>query len=124
MAKTVLDVGNCGPDHMAISRMLQNQFEGIQVRRADGLSDTLSTLQESPVDLILVNRKLDYDYSDGIEILKHLKSDAQFRDIPVMLITNFEEHQASAIEAGALRGFGKLQLDSPDTTQRLADILG
>lgn len=120
--KIVLDVGNCGPDHAAIKRLLTNTFDA-EVLKTDSLGDTMRQLKETNVDLILINRKLDIDYSDGIEILKSIKADDALSSIPVMLITNYEEHQATAIEAGALRGFGKLELDKPETHDRLAAIL-
>jgi hypothetical protein len=41
-----------------------------------------------------------------------------------MLITNYEEHQQAAMQAGALRGFGKAELSSPETAKRLAEALG
>ncbi|MFM7930424.1 MAG: response regulator [Pirellula sp.] len=120
--KIVLDVGNCGPDHSAISAMLRKHFD-VEILRADQLSDTLATLQRQEVDLILINRKLDIDYSDGIEILQAVKRSDAYRDIPVMLITNYAEHQQQAIAAGAILGFGKLELHAPETLKRLEAVL-
>ena len=31
--------------------------------------------ESEPFDLVLVNRKLDSDYSDGLEIIKQIKAD-------------------------------------------------
>lgn len=120
--RRVLDVGNCGPDHASIRRCLTSSFE-VDIARAHGLSDTLQQLRENQFDLVLINRKLDQDYSDGIEILKQIKADAELSEIPVMLVTNLEEHQELAMSAGAIRGFGKLALDAPETRQRLAEFL-
>lgn len=120
--RTVLDVGNCGPDHSAIKRMLSSNFD-VTVLQCHGVDDTLHTLHTRSVDLVLINRKLDQDYSDGVEILKLIKADAQLEAVPVMLVTNLEEYQASAVELGAVPGFGKLSLNSPTTQQRLAEIL-
>lgn len=121
--KTVLDVGNCNPDHAAISAMLKRQFQ-VEILRADQQSDMLKCLAKQPVDLILINRKLDIDYSDGIEILRYLKSDSNYASIPVMLITNYPEHQQQAVALGAELGFGKLELNKPETHQKLAKLLG
>lgn len=120
--KVVLDVGNCGPDHSAISAMFRKHFD-VEILRADQLSDTLATLQRQAVDLILINRKLDIDYSDGIEILHAVKRSEAFRHIPVMLITNYAEHQQQAIASGAILGFGKLELHAPETLERLRTVL-
>ncbi|MFN7626532.1 MAG: response regulator [Pirellula sp.] len=121
--KTVLDVGNCNPDHAAISAMLKRQFQ-VEILRADQQSDMLKCLENQTVDLILINRKLDIDYSDGIEILRYLKSNSNYASIPVMLITNYPEHQQQAMELGAELGFGKLELNKPETHQKLAKFLG
>lgn len=118
MKKTVLDVGNCSPDHSAIKRMLTSLYD-VEVLQADQLSDTQQILASQDVDLILINRKLDIDYSDGMDILKSLKSGETTRHIPVMLVTNYPEHQQAAVEAGGVYGFGKLELNSPQTRERL-----
>ncbi len=123
MTKHVLDVGNCGPDFQAISRFLTASFD-CQVDQADKLEDTQTKLREGDYALVLINRKLDCDYSDGIEILKALKANDQLRSVPVMLITNFAEHQDAAVAAGAERGFGKFEYEKAETLQRLTKILG
>jgi CheY-like chemotaxis protein len=122
MSKHVLDVGNCSPDHATLSRFLKKHFE-VEVYQADHASDALKILASKNIDLILVNRKLDIDYSDGIDVIRQIKSDANFSLIPTMLITNYEEHQDVAVELGAERGFGKLQYNEPATLERLNRIL-
>jgi two-component system chemotaxis response regulator CheY len=123
MPCTVLDVGQCVPDHAAIRRLLEKHFDA-RVDQTDALEDTLARLRSQPVDLVLINRKLDVDYSDGIEILKSLKADPKLATIPVMLVTNYPEHQQLAVEAGAVPGFGKDSLHTPETLERLRTILG
>jgi DNA-binding response OmpR family regulator len=123
MSKRVIDVGNCGPDHAAIRRLIESNFEA-HVVAADDLSATLAELDKSPADLVLVNRKLDLDYSDGMVIVKHLKSDARWSNIPLMLITNYPEYQAEAVAAGAVLGFGKQELRTSETLEKLGSILG
>jgi CheY-like chemotaxis protein len=118
----VLDVGNCNPDHASIGKMLTSNFD-VQVLRANNAAETQGILAAEPIQLILVNRKLDEDYSDGLEIIKQLKADPKFASIPVMLVTNYDERQQQAMELGALRGFGKLSLTSPDTISRLRQVI-
>lgn len=122
MTKVVLDVGNCDPDHAALASMLKRNY-GAEVLRADQLQDTLEWLKKRSVDLILINRKLDIDYSDGIEILRVLKRTPEVDAIPVMLITNYPEHQQQAVAEGAVLGFGKLELSTPETRQKLVPFL-
>jgi DNA-binding response OmpR family regulator len=124
MTKTVLDVGNCGPDHHAITRFLTNQFDAVKVLQADDAKAALDYLRTEKIDLVLVNRKLDVDYSDGVDVIRSIRSDSSFASIPIMLITNYDNYQEEAIAAGAIRGFGKLQFSEPSTIERLRSILG
>jgi len=123
MPKRVLDVGQCGPDHATIQSYLKRNF-GCEVVQTHGAEDTLEQLKNSCVDLVLVNRKLDADYSDGVEIVRQIKADAKIAEVPVMLVTNYPEHQEAAVAAGAVLGFGKLEFGKPETRARLAAILG
>jgi two-component system chemotaxis response regulator CheY len=122
MSKRVLDVGQCSPDHATIRGYLARNFE-CQVSQAHGLDDAREQLKNTQFDLVLVNRKLDADYSDGIEVIRALKADPVTADVPVMLVTNYPEHQEAAIAVGAIRGFGKLEYEKPETRTRLAAIL-
>ncbi len=123
MTKRVLDVGQCGPDHVAIRRYLTTHFD-VEVVPTHGLSDTLAELRSGHFHLVLINRKLDADYSDGIEIVRAVKAAAETAHVPVMLVTNYPEHQDAAEAAGAHRGFGKLEFDRAETRNKLAAVLG
>jgi CheY-like chemotaxis protein len=123
MTKLVLDVGNCVPDHSAITRFLTSRFD-CEVLQADAAEDALVAIRARDVDLVLVNRKLDVDYSDGVEVLRQIKADPKLASVPVMLITNYPEHQEAAMALGAIRGFGKLEFNKPETLERLRPILG
>jgi len=122
MTKRVLDVGQCAPDHATVLRFLTSHFD-CEVVQTHGLADTLSELKIGRCHLVLINRKLDADYSDGVEILRAMKADPQTADVPVMLVTNYAEHQDAAVAAGALPGFGKLEFDRPETKEKLAAVL-
>jgi CheY-like chemotaxis protein len=122
MPKRVLDVGNCGPDHAAIRRLIEDHFAATVVQ-AHHVDDTLALLREENFHLVLVNRKLDLDYSDGLGVIEQIKADAQLRHVPVMMVTNYAEHQQQAIQAGAEPGFGKLALLDPSTVKNLSRFL-
>jgi CheY-like chemotaxis protein len=122
MPKKVLSIGQCGPDHACLSGFLQSEFDA-EVEPAFLLDDALEKLRAKPFDLVLINRKLDADYSDGIGILESIKSVPDLCNIPVMVITNYPEHQQKAVAAGAVRGFGKLELKDPQTLERLRPFL-
>jgi two-component system, chemotaxis family, chemotaxis protein CheY len=123
MPKRVLDVGQCQPDHAAIRRLVQGQF-GAEVVQADRLDDALAQLRTGRFDLVLINRKLDVDYSDGIDILRAIKADAELASTPVMLVTNYAEHQQEAVAAGGEPGFGKAELNRAETREKLGRFLG
>ncbi|GAB5403309.1 MAG: response regulator [Aureliella sp.] len=118
----VIDVGNCPPDYAAIKRMLETRFQA-KVEQAHSANDAVQLLKSAPADLVLINRKLDRDYSDGTEVLKQIKADPDTSSVPVMLVTNYAEHQQAAIQLGAIEGFGKLSLEAPETIARLSDVL-
>lgn len=122
MSKRILSIGQCGPDHGSISRLFRQHFDA-EVVAAAVESDAVRELQNSSFDLILVNRKLDADYSDGMIIVRRLIDDEALPDVPVMLVSNFAEAQEAAVAVGALYGFGKAELNSPETTDRLKAAL-
>lgn len=122
-SKTVLSVGQCRPDTAALTHFLTSNFD-VSVLKADLADEALQTVSTQPVDLVLINRKLDADYSDGMKILEALKANPQTADVPVMLVSNFPEWQEKAVAAGALYGFGKAELRSPESVSRVAEALG
>jgi len=121
--KRVLDVGQCVPDHAAIRRLMEGTF-GAEVVQTHGLDDTLAALRGGHFDLVLINRKLDADYSDGIEILKRIKAEPPISAVPVMLITNYPEYQQASIAAGGEPGFGKAELANAETHAKIKKLLG
>ena len=122
MTKRVLNVGQCVPDNASISRMLQKNFQ-VEIEQGHQAADTLGRLREKKYDLVLINRKLDADYTDGLDIIRTMKADAHLKDIPVMLVSNYPEHQDRAVAEGAEPGFGKMELGTPSTLTKLQRFL-
>ena len=123
MPKRVLSVGQCGPDQASIAGFIQSRFDAV-VDGADRCADAATKLRGGDYALVLVNRKLDVDYSDGLDVIKQLKADAATADVPAMLVTNYADHQDAAEAAGAERGFGKLELDDEGAGACLTPFLG
>ncbi len=121
MTKRVLSIGQCGMDHGSISRMIEDNFNASVIGVASK-AEAESTLGAGSVDLILINRLLDADGSSGLAIIQELQSGSH-RDIPVMIVSNYENAQESAIGAGARRGFGKASLHTPATKDCLGEFL-
>lgn len=121
--KTVLSVGQCGFDHGSISRFLRAHFD-VDVTPAATAADGLTYLQQRTCDLVLVNRIFDADGDEGLAFIKTLKDDPKFAQLPVMLVTNYRDYAERAIAIGALPGFGKSEVGSPELVKRLDSLLG
>jgi two-component system, chemotaxis family, chemotaxis protein CheY len=122
MTKRVLSIGQCRMDHGSIAGMLERHFAAETVA-ADGLADGVDELRCGAFDLVLVNRRLDSDGGDGLEVIRGIKSERALAATPVMLVTNFPEFQAQAIALGAEPGFGKSSINAAQTKERLASFL-
>lgn len=119
--KTVLDVGQCNPDHYGIRMLLESL--GFQVERVSLPTQALRKLKENKYSLVLVNRKIDEDYTDGVELVKSMQADSDLKKIPVMLISNLSEAQTEAVRLGAKPGFGKNDLGKESTKNLLRPFL-
>src|SRR5262245_42313636 len=122
MPKRVLSVGQCGPDNFILKGFLNRHFQ-VEFDTADHAEVALAKLRHGVYDLVLVNRKLDADYSSGVEVIEDIKRDGELAHVPIMLITNYEDSQRDAVENGAEYGFGKLELEKPETIDRLRRFL-
>jgi two-component system chemotaxis response regulator CheY len=104
--------------------MFRREF-GVEVVGVDTLTEAEQYCERNGnPDLILVNRKLDIDYSDGMELIRSLKAARKTAETPVMLVSNYPEYQAQAVALGAMAGFGKSELGQAATTEKLRPILG
>jgi len=121
--RTVLSVGQCRPDSAAITHYLTSHFS-VRILTADLADQVLPLLEKHPVSLVLINRILDADGSEGMDILKQIRLNAVQPEVPVMLVSNYADWQKKAVENGAVPGFGKAELGRPDLKSRLAQFLG
>jgi DNA-binding response OmpR family regulator len=123
MPKQVLSVGQCAFDHAALCRLIEGRFNARVVPAATA-GEAIAALAGQPFDLVLVNRVFDADGGLGLEFIRRVKSDGACSNVPLMLITNFPEHEAQAVAAGAVPGFGKRDLAGPAPLERLRPYLG
>ncbi len=121
--RRVLDVGQCNPDHRAIRLAIEGRFD-VEFDRVMFVDEAVEAMRRARYDLVLVNRLIFDDNSDGMELIRQAKRDERLRDVPIMLVSNYAEAQSAAVDAGAERGFGKAELHDPDTHERLARFLG
>ena len=122
MSKRVVLVGHCGPDASYLRLAVGKALNGASIERADEATE-LQPLLDQGVDLLLVNRQLDWGFqtTSGIDLIRHLR--AKYPRLRFMLISNFPEAQREAMSAGARPGFGKGQLRHPHVAQLLRDAL-
>lgn len=118
----VLSLGQCWPDQRRVAQQLMAGFR-VEVVAGSTVEEARSLLRSQAFDLVLVNRIFDLDGSSGLGFIRSLKEDPSLASVPVMLVSNLKEAQAEAIAAGALPGFGKAELDAPQTRERLARVL-
>lgn len=119
--KRVLDVGNCDPDHGAIRRLLLRHFD-VSIDRVMFVEEARLALSSEKYDLVLVNRLIFADQSDGLNLVKAMQA-SELRTTPVMMISNHADAQRRAVAAGAVPGFGKRGLEDPETIERLGAYL-
>ena len=120
--KRILNVGQCDLDHGSIEKFLADHFDVI-VERTESLDDSLTILGKQAFDLVLINRILDVDGSDGLAIVRAIREAPERYSGPVMLVSNYAEAQDAAVAVGASRGFGKAELDDPSVIARLRQVL-
>ncbi len=97
---------------------------GFDVEQSHLTDEAIVRLKSEKFDLVLVNRKLDSDYTDGTDLIVRMKEDPALRSVPVMLISNYADAQKQAVELGAEYGFGKLELSARGTQERILRALG
>ena len=119
--KQILDVGQCGFDGPRMKAILQNEFDAVVDPCATG-DDAIRLVAQRRYDLILVNRILAADRTSGIDLIKKLV-DLNL-NAAIMLVSDFVEAQDEAESVSGVRGFGKSQLESNATRERLRQILG
>jgi CheY-like chemotaxis protein len=121
-AKRVLSAGQCFADHSGIARVLRKAF-GAEVVGTDSEREALELLRRESFALVLVNRVFDADGSSGLDLIRAIKTEDALRDLPVMLVSNYEEAQTQAVQAGAMPGFGKAALGQPHMLARVETYL-
>lgn len=119
----VLSVGQCGFDNGQISRYFAQTF-GAVVVPIDSQDEAIQTLRDSGgFDLVLANRLGALDRAPGLKLIQTIKADPDLAKIPVLLVSNYESAQEEAVAQGALPGFGKAELGTSETEQKIRSAL-
>jgi hypothetical protein len=122
MPKKVALVGHCGPDSSFLRIAVSRAEKDVQVVAVDDDSD-LSRLLKDGVDLLLLNRQLDYGFSEdeGVALIRRLR--AAHPHVKTMLVSNYPDAQAAAVAEGALPGFGKRDMGTPRVAELIREAL-
>jgi hypothetical protein len=121
MTKIAL-VGHCGVDGPRIEAQIQFILDAANVTTAND-PDALNRIVDEGVDLLLFNRELGFGFGDeqGVAVMAALRE--CHPDVKMMLISDYPDAQAAAKEVGALRGFGKADLETSRVERALRDAL-
>lgn len=122
MSKKVALVGHCGPDSSFLRITVSRAHKEAQVVLVDDDAD-LKRLLDDGVDLLLLNRQLDFgfDEHEGVALIRRIR--AAYPHVKTMLVSNYPDAQSAAVAEGALPGFGKRDLGTPKVAEMLRQAL-
>jgi DNA-binding NarL/FixJ family response regulator len=120
MSQSVVLVGHCGIDGPRLQREISASIPGVEVTRVNSVADLQRSCQQN-ADLMLVNREpVGFD-EDGLDIVRQvLESCPQTK---VMLVSDYDDAQEAAVRAGAMRGFGKSLMGTPEIGEAVRQAL-
>jgi len=113
--QVVVLVGHCGPDEWMLRSAIGRALPEAMIRVAHSDAEFQAALAAG--SLCLLNRVLDGAFDDphGQDLIERtLASGAK-----AMVVSNFEETHDAAVQAGALRGFGKAAVNEAATAELL-----
>lgn len=99
------------------------KYEGFDVIPVTHSTEALEKVRQEKPDLILLDIMM--PELDGLQVCKQLKSDAEVKSIPVVMLTAIweKQHISAALEAGAENYFMK-PVSVPHLSAKLKEILG
>ncbi len=107
-------------DDLLVARMYSKVmgFEGMEVEMAENGLDGLKKAREIKPVLIMCDVMM--PKLNGIEVLEHLKADAELKDIPVIMLTNLSGTQDA--QAALSRGAAAYLVKSEHKPKEVAEI--
>lgn len=113
-------------DEPILRKMYQIKFQnsGFEVITAQDGAEVFERIQESRPDLILLDVMM--PKMDGFEVLARLKANQDFKNIPVVLLTNLsasELDRGKGLELGALDYLVKDNFTPADIVQKVKSYL-
>ena len=85
--------------NQAMASAIFDDYKQISILQASQGKEALSLLDKEPIDLILLDLMM--PEMDGFETLKRIKENAEYRDVPVIVVTSKEEEKRKTYQLGA-----------------------
>lgn len=120
MKYRVLSAGQCGYDNSNLRSYFATEFNA-DVTAVDDIAELTAELARAKYDLVLVNRIFDQGGESGLTAISQVTQASS--PAPIMLVSNYHEYQQKAVQAGALEGFGKAELQLPTTRAKIEAAL-
>lgn len=112
-------------DDPLISRMYQKifAFENYKVEMAADGQEGLAKARSTKPSIILLDVMM--PKMNGLEVLDHLKADAETKDIPVVILTNLSSKAdaETAISKGAVKFIIKSEQDPKEVSGMVKEVL-
>ena len=80
--------------------VLLNKMGGFQIIEAENGMEALNIIKNEPIDMVLLD--IIMPVMDGIDLLKILKNDDAFKNIPVAILTTDDTRKTEALSLGAV----------------------
>lgn len=119
--KNVLIVGHCDLDNPQITSLIEENFSA-NVTRVKLLKKTREFLEKQDYDLVIINRIGAFDQESGLELIKEIKQSG-YKELPLIMVTNFQDQMDEAVKLGAVPGYGKAKLHEKETLELLGKYL-
>ena len=121
MSIRILLVGHCGVDGPRMQSQIRDFLDHADVIRINSLCDLQRAVDEG-ADLLLINREpLGFEPKLGQDLIRELRD--RYPDQKLVLVSDYDDAQEEATEAGALPGFGKSDIGSPRFEQAIRTAL-
>jgi hypothetical protein len=122
MSKRILLVGHCGVDGPRMQSEIAYFMRDAEVKRINCDAD-LAQACDDGADLLLINREpLGFEPKLGQDLIRELHD--KYPDQKLVLVSDYDEAQQEASNAGALPGFGKADIGSPKFEETVRRALG
>jgi hypothetical protein len=121
MSKRILLVGHCGVDGPRMQRQIVEFLSDADVLRINSDEDLCRAVDDG-ADLLLINREpIGFEPKMGRDLIRELNK--RCPGTKLMLVSDYEDAQVDAEQAGAMPGFGKSIVGTPAFERTVKEAL-